>query len=268
MLTVGSLFTGIGGLDLGLERAGMRVLWQCEADPYCRAVLRKHWPEVRCYEDIRELEHPPVVDVLCGGFPCQPVSQAGRRQAQTDARWLWPEFARLIRLLRPRYALMENVPGLLAAQQGRAAQEVFGDLAELGFDCEWASIPAAAVGATHLRYRVFAVAYARHGRGRAGDARADSQAQGSWAEDNAPAEYGGELAYANGSGCIEQRRAKSVFTPLPAVERGGWWESEPNVGRVAHGVPSRVDRLRALGNAVVPQVAEVIGRMILNAEFP
>src|SRR5690242_18756815 len=156
MLTVGSLFSGIGGLDLGLERAGMRVLWQCESDPYCRAVLKKHWPHLRCFEDVQGITDCPRVDVLAGGFPCQPVSLAGARRGVADERWLWPEFARLIRLLRPRYALMENVPGLLV---GGGMAEVLGDLAAVGYDAEWDCVAAAHVGAPHLRFRVFIVAY-------------------------------------------------------------------------------------------------------------
>src|ERR1051326_5450146 len=182
MLTVGSLFSGIRGLDLGLEGAGMRVVWQCEADPYCRAVLRKHWPAVPCYEDVHTIpcrvrrgegsgklswvgserlgEIEPV-DILAGGFPCQPVSLAGARRGAADERWLWPEFARLIRVLRPRYALMENVPGLLV---GGGMAEVLGDLAACGYDAEWDCVAAAHVGAPHLRYRIFIVAYANGGR--------------------------------------------------------------------------------------------------------
>jgi len=154
----GSFFSGIEGIGLGLERAGMTCRWQVEIDPYCLAVLRKHWPDVPKYGDIRALTGDELepVDLICGGFPCQPVSLAGRRRGAADERWLWPEFARLLRVLRPRFALLENVPGLLA---GGGMAEVLGDLAALGFDAEWDCIPAAAVGAPHLRYRVFICAY-------------------------------------------------------------------------------------------------------------
>lgn len=227
-LTVGSLFAGIGGLDLGLERAGMETRWQVEFDPYCQRVLAKHWPDVPRYGDIKEVDPSELerVDVICGGFPCQPVSLAGHRKAEADDRWLWPEFARVVRGVRPRYVVIENVPGLLTASGGRAAQAVLGDLAELGFDAEWACIPAASVGAPHLRYRVVIVAYADQGR-RAGRPRLIG----------------------------EKGRAE--------LENGGGWLPEPDVGRVANGVPRRVDRLRTLGNAVVPQVAEWVGRQIV-----
>lgn len=162
MLTFGSLFAGIGGMDLGLERAGMKCVWQCEIDDYATRVLEKHWPTVRRHRDVRTFPPRPKRDWLCdvvaGGFPCQPVSCAGRRQAQRDPRWLWPHFARTVRVLRPSYVIVENVPGLLSTGYGFG--DVVGDLAAMGFDAEWAVLPACAFGATHPRERVFVVAYA------------------------------------------------------------------------------------------------------------
>jgi DNA (cytosine-5)-methyltransferase 1 len=158
--TFGSLFAGIGGIDLGLERAGWQCRWQVEIDPFCRHVLEHHWPDVRRYGDIRDLNWNGVerVDLLAGGFPCQPFSVAGQRRGKDDERWLWPEFAAAVRALRPRHVLVENVPGLLAGHGGMG--NVLGDLAQLGYDAEWDSVPAAAVGAPHLRYRVWIVAHA------------------------------------------------------------------------------------------------------------
>src|SRR5262249_25050190 len=152
----------------------MTCRWQVEVDPYCLAVLRKHWPDVPKYGDIRALTGDELepVDLICGGFPCQPVSLAGRRRGAADERWLWPEFARLLRVLRPRFALLENVPGLLA---GGGMAEGRGDMAALGFDAEWDCIPAAAVGAPHLRYRVFIVAYAQQHDVQRRRANADSR---------------------------------------------------------------------------------------------
>lgn len=160
-LTVGSLFSGIGGLDLGLEWAGMETRWQVENDPFCQTILNKHWPDIPLYGDIHDLDPAELepVDLICGGFPCQPVSLAGKREAQNDPRWLWPEFFRIVRFLRPSYVLVENVPGLASAGMG----DVLGDLASIGFDAEWESFPAAAVGAPHLRYRIFIVAYPNSG---------------------------------------------------------------------------------------------------------
>jgi DNA (cytosine-5)-methyltransferase 1 len=233
-VTVGSLFAGIGGFDLGFERAGFAIKWQVEIDPFCRAVLAKHWPDVRRYEDVRtvgaELER---VDVLCGGFPCQDISVAGRGEGIDGARsGLWSEYARLIRELRPRYVVVENVPALL----GRGMDRVLGDLAARGYDAEWDCLPASAFGAHHQRDRVWIVAYP-HGAG---------------------------------------SQERFVFTGLPAIARcdddgqdstlGAGWAAEPDVLRVVHGLPGRVDRIRSLGNSVVPQIAEWIAKQILEAE--
>jgi len=232
----GSLFSGIGGLDLGLERAGMECTWQVEIDDYCTKVLTKHWPKVPKHKDIRDCgrHNLEAVDLICGGFPCQPVSLAGRRQAQADPRWLWPEFARVIRELRPKYVLVENVPGLYSA----GGSEVLADLAESGYDAEWDAIPAAAFGATHLRYRIFIVAY--------------------------PKRNGLETNTDDRLLCKE-RNPISPNSSLPTMSL--WNTAAPNRTSFCgmdDGVPARVDRLRALGNAVVPQVAEWVGHRIME----
>ena len=246
----GSLFSGIGGLDLGLERAGMEVVWQVEIDEWCRRVLAKHWPDVKRYGDVKDLtgDELEAVDLICGGFPCQPVSAAGQRRGADDPRWLWPEMARLVREVRPRFVLVENVPGLFH----RGFGDVVGDLVASGYDTEWESLPAAAFGAPHLRDRVFILAHP------AGDLR---RASG----DDRPQtpDRGGAVAHADGSG--RQRRPRFLgASGRPQPTDRSQWAVEPDVGRVAHGVPSRVDRLRGLGNAVVPQVAEWIGRRIMG----
>src|SRR5215510_6823709 len=160
-MTVGSLFTGIGGFDLGLERAGMRIDWQVEIDPFCLRVLEKHWPHVKRYTDIRTVgaHNLGSVDLVCGGFPCQPHSLAGRRCGAADERNLWPEFARLICELRPRWVVAENVPGLLSVDAGRFFGGVLRDLAACGYDAEWNVLSAAEFGAPHRRDRVWLVAY-------------------------------------------------------------------------------------------------------------
>jgi DNA (cytosine-5)-methyltransferase 1 len=278
MSTFGSLFSGIGGLDLGLERAGWECRWQVETDPFCTAVLERHWPDVPRYGDVREVgDDLEPVDLICGGFPCQPVSVAGQRRGQADDRWLWPEFARIVRLVRPRFVLMENVPGLLARGMG----DVLGDLAALGFDAEWDCLPAAAFGAPHLRYRVFLVAHANEGELRvqpAGLARSSGASvptdDGStWALADAegisgqvrPAEGERRGRSSGGSDGLAHPDGKPVVWAAVARPERSPWATEPDVGRVAHGVPDRVDRLRALGNAVVPQVAEWIGRRLMEA---
>src|SRR6186713_3087505 len=160
-MTVGSLFSGIGGFDLGFERAGFEIRWQVEIDAYASAVLAQHWPTVRRYRDVRTVCGGCLdpVDVICGGFPCQPHSLAGKRAGSSDERDLWPHFARLIRECHPRWVVAENVPGLLSSEAGRFFGTVLGDLAACGYDAEWQSLPASAFGAPHRRDRVWLVAY-------------------------------------------------------------------------------------------------------------
>jgi DNA (cytosine-5)-methyltransferase 1 len=166
------LFAGIGGLSLGLERAGFQVVGQVEIDPFCRSVLATHWPEVPRHDDVRTApawwhsQPRPAIDLLAGGFPCQPFSTAGRRRGVADARRMWPAMADAIRQLRPRYVLVENVAALLADRT--AFGWLLGDLADLGFDAEWSLLSACAVGAPHVRSRVFGLPRARAGAARAG----------------------------------------------------------------------------------------------------
>jgi DNA (cytosine-5)-methyltransferase 1 len=225
-LTLGSLFSGIGGLDLGLERAGMTVRWQSEIDPYACRVLARHWPDVPNLGDITTIDWSTVerVDVICGGYPCPAFSQAARgRNVAPD---LWPYMRAAIAAVRPRYAVLENV----AAHLQRGFSDVLGDLADLGFDVEWSVVSACSVGAPHPRRRLFAVAYA-HGEG---------QPVG--------AGHGEALA-------------------VSAAARDGrhGWLPTPDDARADDGLPHRLDRVRALGNAVVPQVAEAVGRRIMAA---
>lgn len=291
-MTFGSLFAGIGGLDLGLERSGMKCVWQVEINEYCRQVLEKHWPSVRRWDNVETFppktaianagesgrQKPQVLqprdrnesvadddwqaDLICGGFPCQPVSLAGRRQAKRDPRWLWPHFARIIRKLRPRFVLVENVPGLLVP--GSGGLDVFSGLAEMGFDAEWATLPASAFGAPHLRERVFVVAYAGSCRrnGRSADGRSvESAKRGSQGSQKA---LRSEEALTHGHGA--QAR---IFRPGPeiaALPSPCWGSDKPGVARTSHGVPNRVDRIEGIGNAVLPVVAEWIGRRIMEAQ--
>lgn len=237
MLSVGSLFSGIGGFDLGLERAGMRVVWQCETEPFCRAALAKHWPGVLCYADIRDLRGADVrpIDVLCGGFPCQDISTIGPGTGISGSRsGLWGEFARLIGELRPRYVIVENSAALRTRGLGR----VLGDLAARGYDAEWDCVQARAVGAPHSRDRIWIVAYPA----RDAEAGAASSAGAVGKRAGAGGEQGG------------------------APGRSSWWAVEPSVGRVADGVPDRVDALASLGNALVPQIPEWIGQRIIEYE--
>lgn len=263
------LFSGIGGFSLGLERAGMQTTAFCEIDPYCRLVLAKHWPGVPIYEDVTALTGELVrrdvgdIDVICGGFPCQDISFAGAGAGlEGDRSGLWRDMRRLIGELRPRFAIVENVAALLS----RGLGDVLGDLAAIGYDAEWHCIPAAAVGAPHRRDRIWIVAYAneersnmlRVERGHAGlkEPLRDGEARRFKSLDDT-----------NGAG-LEKREGirRNYGERIASSKRTGWWIVEPNVDRVADGVPARVDRLRALGNAVVPQIPELIGRAILAAE--
>lgn len=228
-MNVLSLFSGIGGLELGLERSGMTVVGQVEIDPFCQRVLAKHWPEVPRHDDVRTTvewwtsQPRPRVDLACGGFPCQDVSDAGRRAGvEGQQSGLWAHFAEIVRVLRPRHILVENTPGLLARGMGR----VVGDLASLGYDAEWDCVPAAAVGAAHLRARLWILAHASSKR-------------------------------------VEARDRIQAGWPVPRLR--SWWLAEPSVGRVAHGATAAMVRpqLHALGNAVVPQVTEHIGRLVM-----
>lgn len=159
-MTFGSLFAGIGGFDLGFERAGMACKWQVEIDPYCQKVLAKHWPNVRRHHDIKTFPTGAPqdwkVDCVCGGFPCQDISTAGRGEGITGERsGLWSEYARVVGLLRPRFVVVENVPALLF----RGMDRVTGDLAAIGYDTQWQTVSAAAVGSPQRRERVFILAY-------------------------------------------------------------------------------------------------------------
>jgi len=224
-LTVGSLFSGIGGIDLGLERAGMTVIWQSEIDPYACRVLAKHYPHVPNLGDVTTIDWSTVErpDVICGGYPCPAFSQAARgRNVAPD---LWPHMRTAIDALRPRYVLLENV----AAHLGRGFNGVLADLHALGFDAEWSTVTACSVGAPHVRRRLFVVAHANSVRQ---------------------------------PGSAVDAQAPVVPRPTGPARR---WPHPPSPLGMADGIPHRLDRLRALGNAVVPQVAEHIGRMIVAA---
>lgn len=257
MLTFGSLFAGIGGFDLGLERAGMRCRWQVEIDPYAQAVLRKHWPEVPKHEDVRTF--PPegdyAVDVICGGFPCQDISLSGRGAGLAGARsGLWFQFHRLIKEIQPRYAIIENVSAL----RSRGLEVVLGGLAEIGYDAEWHCIPASAIGAPHQRDRIWIVANPTGGGCKG---MFDWDAKSSNAGSSSPF-----LANTNGAQREGGGVSCGIFSKNSDIGRSSWWEIEPTVGRVAHGVSGQSHRLKQLGNAVVPQIPEIIGKKLMHIE--
>jgi DNA (cytosine-5)-methyltransferase 1 len=323
MLTHLSLFTGIGGLDLAAEWAGFTTVGQCEFADYPTKVLEKHWPDVPRWRDIRTLTKESfyektgmqTVDIVSGGFPCQPFSVAGKQKGKEDDRYLWPEMLRVIRELAPRWVIGENVPGII----GIAGRTVCEDLEREGYDIAVFNFEAAAVGAPHRRARCFFVGNAKYdGSFTPKITRcADQAGEYNQKRENAASEFKG----ASGSGSNEimadttdtgrQRRNDNHTTkqsgesrqgytssadfegnatnpdsttpprqrehcgevyakPEPEAFDGshceGWWAIEPDVGRVANGVPARVDRLKCIGNAVVPQQAYPIFKAIMEVE--
>ena len=251
------LFAGIGGFSLGLERAGMQCVGQVEIDEYCQAVLRKHWPNVPKWRDIYEFKGSEcgAVDLVCGGFPCQPFSCAGKRSGKKDDRYLWPEMLRVIKTLRPAWVFGENVVNI----DGLVLDQVYLDLEGIGFEiAPPLEIPAVAVGAPHLRFRTWIVAHSENSRLERTKSTRNSCAAGLPTECCSSLADTGRKRYRKPEASLQSRRAGTI--------RRGWWAVEPDVGRVAHGVPRRVDRIKALGNAVVPQVVEIIGKAIMEAD--
>src|SRR5579859_1291227 len=330
-----SLCSGIGGIDLAAEWAGMEIVGQVEIDPYCRKVLAKHWPDVKRVGDVRKVWGYDFgsVDVIGAGFPCQPASVAGQRRGAADTRWLWPEVLRVIQVYEPAWVVLENVPGLISL----GLDDVLNDLDAAGYEAWPLVFPAAAIGAPHLRERIFVVAHANQHSGRwqertrAGDvegtARADAPREGhpQWY----PAECGGEdVAHTHGErqrqpqGCQSDERRWIAYGsedvghangPGPQGQewsessvrrdtiRQSTWQAEPRMGGEPDGLSRRVDstgcprhpwpvgpgqpqapweaprtvtgtipdraaRLKALGNAVVPQQVYPILAAIVAAD--
>src|SRR3990167_2993630 len=324
MLSQGSLFSGIGGFDLGFERAGFTTVWQVERDPYCQAVLAKHFPDAKRYADVRsvhgvlahaksgdalydapqqirraaaESPHPCRTDgclqtptILTGGFPCQPLSVAGKRRGIDDDRYLWPQMRRVIEEVRPRWVVAENVPGLIKL----ALDQVLSDLEALGYTVGAVTVPACGVDAPHPRERLWIVANAERERNRrgsregasAGGTRKGERTQLREEHNDQIRDGGTDVADTAQQLFDRSRYARATRRQESSNRRGddanphsqssGWiaeprqehrmWLPEPAICRVAYGIPHRVHRLRALGNAIVPHIAEEIGRMILAAE--
>lgn len=257
IFTVGSLFSGIGGIELGLERTGrFRTVWNSEIEPYACAVLRKHWPEVPNLGDITKvdwrggaIEKP---DVICGGFPCQDISRAGKGAGIKEGTrsGLWFEFKKAISFLHPRVAFVENVSAITF----RGLLAVLGDLADIGYDAEWVTVRASDVGAPHQRERLFIVAYPYdNGRNRGKVLERRLHSNFKW-DMEAIVKEGLQRQFA-------ALKNHSAFYDYALPESGPWSVIPPFL-RVDDGVPGRVDRIKCLGNAVVPQVAQEIGEMI------
>ena len=359
-LKILDLFSGIGGFSLGLESTGhFETAAFCEIEPYCQKVLKKHWPDVPIFDDIRQLKGTDIgtIDIITGGYPCQPFSVAGKQKAEQDPRHLWPEYFRLIQELRPTWVIGENVSGHIKL----GLDSVLEDLESEGYSTRTFSISASSIGANHKRERVWTVAYSGsianakrginnslskesrswsyyEGRGRANangishpstNERLDSEdvadtydtrdrtsqhetnsdrekINEGWQEQsffkpsrqsedvaNSQSQWRGEPRYsyqekrssessstqpqssssdvANSDskrGCLwetNRQNAEDVRQSPRGEETFGWWDIEPRVGRVAHGIPKRVDRLRSLGNAVVPHIPYYIGQAIVES---
>ena len=226
-LKILDLFSGIGGFSLGLEATGgFETAAFCDIDPYCRKVLQKHWPNIPIFEDIKKLKGTDIgqVDVITGGYPCQPFSVAGKKKGVEDKRHLWPEYFRLIKELRPTWVIGENVSGHIKL----GLDSVLEDLASEGYSTRTFSISASSIGANHQRERIWIV------------------------------------ANTNNTRCKEQWQSFTNEKEYQTIKCRSWWETEPNVGRVVNGVPNRVDRLKSLGNSLVPQIPFYIGQTILR----
>lgn len=340
--TIGSLFSGIGGLELGIEHAtGGMVRWQVEKDAWCREVLARHWPDAARYDDVRHVgDGLRRVDIICGGFPCQPVSVAGKRQARADDRWLWEEYQRIVAVVRPRFVVVENVPGLLTADKGWAFGDVLGALASLGYGATWDLFRGSDVASPQRRERCFLLAYdegercgpwglpggeappfalsAVGGGDGGGGPVADPVRLGAGQSVGVPGSAVPSVSFADGQGMADARRlggkggadghARSGADRHPTRRNEGAGDdqrsgrdassgvAQPGLVRVPHGVSARLDehrwpagrgqaqheweaprtvkkahqrpqRLKALGNAVIPQVASLAWR-VLYARVP
>jgi len=312
-LTTVDLFAGIGGFARGLEATGhFRTTCFVEQDPFCQAVLNHHWPDVPILDDIRNARRSDFPDarpdLVCGGFPCQPFSQAGRQLAQDDPRHLWPEMLRVIRELRPTWVVGENVVGLIKL----GLDEVLTDLEGEGYATRTFNLPACAVGAPHIRQRLWIIAHADsqgepdkpfddgagsgqlgfgfvgseapshganpndHGPRRAEKHQQDAQHGQTQLRDKQVRELGqvgqdvADTDNADRRRGTERRQVGDGELELHGEERPAnrpedYWQSEPAVGRLADGIPNRVSQLRALGNTIIPQIAEEIGHAIVAA---
>lgn len=295
-LKVMDLFSGIGGFSLGLESAGMETVAFCEIDPFCQKILKKHWPEVPIYNDVRSIDYEGSIDVICGGFPCQPFSTAGKRKGTEDDRYLWPAMLDLVKKHRSTWFIGENVAGII----GMALDEVLSQLEDEGYATRAFVIPACAVDAPHRRERVWIIAHANgqsepdgsvNGQeqlvvtpdvadpksGRGGGSRNSIKKEGASGGENAQSQSGSaDVADAEGKRMegdrgdgqqITQAQTGSKISGCHSPgRRAGKWPVEPAVARMAYGVPNRVDRVKSLGNSIVWPIVSVIGKYIVKIE--
>ena len=275
------LFSGIGGFSLGLERVGMKTVAFCEIDKFCQKVLKKHWPNIPIHEDITKLDgkqYAGTIDLICGGYPCQPFSVAGKQRGKEDARHLWPEMFRIIRESKPRWVIAENVEGHIKL----GLDAVLDDLEGENYTCWTFIIPACAVAAPHQRNRVWIVANAKH-NGQLAPSQSRSQGKAIQHHEKRPncsRESQGMGESINVANSERERIQREWPQSLQRFEEFSWSENirsvedlrsrqdipEPLICRTDDGFSRRVERLRSLGNSVVPQIPEIIGRCIMEIE--
>jgi DNA (cytosine-5)-methyltransferase 1 len=283
------LFSGLGGFSLGLERTGcFQTVAFCDNDKYSNLVLQKHWKGVKIYNDVKEItkeklesDGVELPDIITGGFPCQPFSVAGKQKGTSDDRHLWPEMFRIIKELTPRWIIGENVKGLVNLQDGMVFETVCTDLEGEGYEVRAFNIPAAGVGAPHRRERIWIVANSRRALRQRTELRetnedetregyADQHQRSGSASESNVANAKSEQSHSSNNEQESRKTCQSKQVELGGRDSGSlWptnWEFEPDVGRVAHGVSGRVYRLKGLGNSIVPQIAEEIGKAIIEAE--
>lgn len=298
-MTHGSLFSGIGGFDLVAEWTGWENVFQCEKDEWCRRVLAKNFPSIKRYADIKDFnakEYEGKIDIISAGFPCQPFSVAGNRRGEDDDRYLWPETIRIVREIKPSYVVCENVPGIIKL----ALDTVLSDLENEGYTTETFIIPACAKNAWHRRDRVWVIAYTNccanrrtsksllspdeksrlqereqmeqplisgkvrisaHTKGIGRERSGDSRKRRTGLENN-DSNNEGISANANSERCEEQWKSIKIPATFFAPRFDMWWETEPGMDRVVDGLPNRMDRIKGLGNAIVPQIAYEIFKAI------
>ena len=266
------LFSGLGGFSLGLERTGhFKTVAFCDNDKYSKLIIDKHWKGTKIYNDVREINKEQFKkdgiefpEIITGGFPCQPFSVAGKKQGTNDDRHLWPEMFRIIQEFTPRWIIGENVKNITNIQDGMVFETVCTDLEREGYEVKAFNIPAAGVGAPHRRERIWIVAHSKSiesdvGKGKQHQEERERQLQirGKNSDD----------ANTNGERLQRHRSEYELRNSSEEEQTSGnsWWSVEPNVGRVANGVSGRVYRLKGLGNSIVPQIAEEIGRAIIKA---
>lgn len=273
----GSLFSGIGGFDLAAEWMGWENIFQVEWDSFCQKVLTKNFPNVERYGDIKEFDgtkYRGFIDVISGGFPCQPFSYAGKRKGKSDDRYLWPQMLRVIREIKPAFIVGENVGGLISMENGKTLDRILSDLGNEGYTTEQFIIPACAIGAWHRRDRIWIIANSNGSGGSRLPANEIDRCSGN---------NGGEITKilqnvpnSNSQGLqgwdskkLSECREQGIIRQRDSQNNRPDWKSEPSVGRVANGIPNRVDRLKGLGNAIVPQVAYQIFKAIeeLNSKL-